>query len=75
VAAVAQRKGLGLIEHNGEVQLAMRRIADTRKQLEEEGDRDGLRQLLGTVIAQGQAISESWNRVVLRDHLDRKRGS
>lgn len=64
-----------MIEHNGEVRLAMRRIAETRKQMEEEGDKEGLRQLLGTVIAQGQAISESWNRVVLREHLIKKAGS
>jgi hypothetical protein len=48
------------LEHDGELQLALRRIAEWRKQREEAGDLEGLLSLGEALDAQRQAAVDAW---------------
>jgi hypothetical protein len=60
-----------VIAHDGELQLALRRIAQWRKQRECVGDRDGLRELSNALDAVRQSVLES-RLAVLRQRLERE---
>lgn len=50
------------MEYDGELRLALRRIAEIRKQLEEMGEEEKLRKLWLSVDAAAVASRESWLR-------------